>query len=563
VIEVPGGSADVRVEPGIVTARGSAGGKTTVEVTFEPGTQTRVSWATHEAAPVQAERESRFLADVRTLATIGEAEFRVTVLVDLQVVQGDPKRFELRLPEGFEAPSVSGSSVDAIEGRPGYLTLAVRDPTERRHQVLISLERREGPTAGKLPVPLLGVEGVQREAGEVAVEGVGTLELTTSESKSLHRLDVRELHPALRALARQPLLAAFRYQRTRGEAPSLDVEASRFPDAGVLSALAERAVVTTLVTGEGRALTEVKLTVRNHAQPYLRVSLSEGTTLFSAEVAGERVKPAKGDDGTRVPLLRAGFRPTGAYEVSFVYLASGTPFAKKGEAHLSLPKMDVPVSVLEWELFVPEQYNAKKFGGNALPAERVGWPPVQEVAVTSGQVGGVSYGGRVTVPPGSRTVTGRVTDEGGEALPGATVSAGGRQATTDANGAYVLTGLPFGQVRLTASLQGFTTLERDVIFRTEGVAHMDFVLKVGSVTETITVTAETPVVDRKAMAPPAPPPPPEQQNAPSANVFALQKRVAGVLPVRVEVPRKGSSLRFVRPLVLDEETTVSFQYKTR
>ena len=52
------------------------------------------------------------------------------------------------------------------------------------------------------------------------------------------------------------------------------------------------------------------------------------------------------------------------------------------------------------------------------------------------------------------------------------------------------------------------------------------------------------------------------QNIPSANVLDLQKRVAGVLPVRVDVPRAGNSYRFARALVLDEETKVTFSYKT-
>ena len=52
-------------------------------------------------------------------------------------------------------------------------------------------------------------------------------------------------------------------------------------------------------------------------------------------------------------------------------------------------------------------------------------------------------------------------------------------------------------------------------------------------------------------------------NAPSQNVFNLQRRVAGILPVRIEVPRSGRSYRFVRPLVLDEETRITFQYKSK
>jgi hypothetical protein len=54
-----------------------------------------------------------------------------------------------------------------------------------------------------------------------------------------------------------------------------------------------------------------------------------------------------------------------------------------------------------------------------------------------------------------------------------------------------------------------------------------------------------------------------QLNNYSQNVFSLQRRVAGLLPVAVEVPRSGKSYRFVRPLVLDEETRITFQYKAR
>jgi hypothetical protein len=53
-----------------------------------------------------------------------------------------------------------------------------------------------------------------------------------------------------------------------------------------------------------------------------------------------------------------------------------------------------------------------------------------------------------------------------------------------------------------------------------------------------------------------------QQNA-SANVINLQKRVAGVLPVAIDVPHAGTSFAFVRPLVLNEETKVTFRYKSR
>jgi hypothetical protein len=50
---------------------------------------------------------------------------------------------------------------------------------------------------------------------------------------------------------------------------------------------------------------------------------------------------------------------------------------------------------------------------------------------------------------------------------------------------------------------------------------------------------------------------------PSQNVINLQRRAAGVLPVRIDVPRAGTSHQFVKPLVVDQEATVMFRYKRR
>ena len=92
------------------------------------------------------------------------------------------------------------------------------------------------------------IPAVQRETGEVAVEGVGTLEITSEDVPGLRRMDVREVDAALVSAARQALLAAFRYQRGASGPPALALNVTRFPDAAVLAAIAERAVATTLVT---------------------------------------------------------------------------------------------------------------------------------------------------------------------------------------------------------------------------------------------------------------------------------------------------------------------------
>lgn len=272
----------------------------------------------------------------------------------------------------------------------------------------------------------------------------------------------------------------------------------------------------------------------------MRVTLPTGATMLSVEVGGEAAKPVTGADGTRVPLLRTGFRPEGAYSVSFVYMNTGEAFAKDGDTQLALPKIDVPVTMLEWELFLPDRYSAKANGGNVMPAR----------LLASVSARGVTYVGQ----PGE--VAGHAVDATGAPLPGVTMTVTGsdgvrRQGVTDASGLYVIRDVPSGTVILTGELAGFRMVRRSVAHDAKRPRTVDIQMEIAGLAETVTVTGATPPVAEP------------QQNAPSQNVLNLQRRVAGVLPVRVDVPRSGTSYQFVRPLVLDEETTVSFRYKRR
>jgi hypothetical protein len=551
IVDLPGEPADIRVEPGLIARRQASGGRTTVEITTVAGRRAQVSWSVRETTPPGQPAETRLLADLKSLVTLGEADIRLVTLVDITVVRGEPGSFEVHTPAGYELVSVTGGSLDRYDAKGNAITLTLREPARRRHQVLVSLERPHSPGSFKADTSFVIVPGAQRETGEVAIEGTGTMEVDASGDEGLRRMDVREVHASLRSLTRQPLLAAFRYQRRPNEARLMTVDVRRFADAPVLAAAAERAVATTLVTSEGRMLTEVSLQIRNRAQPFMKVSLPAGATMLSVEVGGETAKPVSGTDGTRIPLLRAGFRPDGAYSVSFVYLHAGQAMAKRGEAQMVLPTVDVPLNLLEWEVFLPEQYTAKPVDGNVIPASLSGW---REEFSGSGCRSSVSFA--AGVPPGQ--IVGRVTDAAGGAIPGATITltdgAIRLAVTSKADGTYVIAGVPTGQVTVSSQLAGFHTSQTTFGFD-QTARRVDFQMEVGALVETVTVRAEAErprtSVDQV------------QQQAPSQNIINMQRRVAGVLPVRVDVPRAGTSYRFVRPLVLEDETRVKFRYKNR
>ena len=136
---------------------------------------------------------------------------------------------------------------------------------------------------------------------------------------------------------------------------------------------------------------------------------------------------------------------------------------------------------------------------------------------------------------------------------------------TDSSGQWIVSNVPSGPVKVTVNAPGWQTLVRDFNYDASHPFNLDSSLNVAAATETITVNSTATELmqesrrlesDLKKQALAA-------QTAPSPNVLNLQRRVSGVLPVSIDVPRAGNSYRFVRPLVLDEETRVTFSYKSK
>jgi hypothetical protein len=549
-LELQGEHTNVRINPGLITRRSTDNGKTTVEATLVPGQLATVWWTTREIAVAAAPREVRFLSDVKTLVSISEADMRLAVLTNISIIQGDPAQFEVEIPPGFEMTGVTGATLETEEVQPGRLILKTNSVEKRNHQFLISLEKPI--SAGKADVPFLSFKGTQRETGEILVEGAGTIELNAAESGTLKRMDLKEANSYLRSLARHSLHAAFRYHRQPGEPPSLALTWNRFPDSSVLSAAAELAEITTLVTSEGRSLTEVKLKVKNQAKPFVKVGLPSDDSIVTADVAGETVKPVKASDGIRVPLLRPGFRPSGAYQVSFVIMHAGTQFDKKGKSELSLPKMDIPISILTWEVFLPERYKVKDFGGNAIEISRLQPSSPSSDSnlrklnslIKSGKAS-ASGGGLLSGMLGSATSMGGnpYGSGGGFGGFGGGGFGGGGMGGMGGMGGFGGGGSGSG---VPGGIPGGTPprLEPTPEYSTGTVLDN---LSSRQLSQAAARGRNTAVQNSEA----------------SANVLNLQRRVAGVLPIRVDVPRTGISYSFVRTLLIDEETKVTFNYKIK
>ena len=175
---------------------------------------------------------------------------------------------------------------------------------------------------------------------------------------------------------------------------------------------------------------------------------------------------------------------------------------------------------------------------------------------------------------GPGQLAGHVVDQAGAAVANARVDAQNLltgatyTAATSSDGSWFLVSVPSGTYTITTTAAGFRATRANFSYDAANPRTYGTMLQVGSSADSITVESTAAEIDtetstshrkdKKHREAPALPPP-----TASANVFNLQQRVAGVLPVAVDVPRAGTSYRFVRPLVVNEETKLSFTYKSK
>ncbi len=237
--------------------------------------------------------------------------------------------------------------------------------------------------------------------------------------------------------------------------------------------------------------------------------------------------------------------------------------------------MDVPINLLQWEVFLPERYKVKDFGGDAIAANLL--PPSSLDVSGAEEFDRLSVYARVSAPTNYETLSllpgqvgGVLVDQSGAVISNAQVTVTQpttgtiRNVVTDSSGRWVVSNMTSGPLEFTTSAPGFKRLVYKFNYDATRPVPLGSTLQVAAATEMVELSVsgrnylnlETFQRDARKNAE-------KQQTAASANVFNLQQRVSGVLPVRVDVPRAGNSYNFVRPLVLDEETKVTFTYKSK
>lgn len=287
----------------------------------------------------------RMRGNVSTLVALGEDSSHINAEVQIEVVQGMAQDVRIKLPEQFTVNQVSGAMVADWDTKPGELIVSFIDPVQQSTRFTINAEVRL-PRAGKMDVPLLRLQSVERESGGIAVEVLGAGEIKERQASGLDETEAAELGQVISS-RQSPSLIAFRLQPGDGNlARSLSINVARYTPQAVLTANIEEADYKALVTADGKILVQSRFAVRNNQRNFLKLNLPASAILWSASVAGKPIRPGRAPDGSLLlPLekMRSG-EDAATFVVEVSYLDRAALWTDRGRFQLSLVSVDLPIS---------------------------------------------------------------------------------------------------------------------------------------------------------------------------------------------------------------------------
>lgn len=327
---------------------------------------------------LNAERLSaRVIAEIFNLVTIGDGLVGGSATIRYGLINQGVQEFRVQIPAHWKNVEFTGPNIRRKEAvsrgtrdesrepsRPldtnaVVWTIGLQDKAWGAYTLVVTYDYQFDPQGATLPVAGIHALDVEQETGSVAITTAASLKLNAKAvTEPLRRVDEAELSGADRALITRSVLLAYQYT---GDAYDLSVDVKRYETSAVLSAVADRTQLTSVLTEAGELLTQASFMVKNNDKQFQRFLLPAQANFWSCYVNGQPAKPERDQDWLLVPLPRGANRDQ-AFAVDIVYAEKKTALQGGAQAlQLHAPQTDVPNTYAEWQLFVPTSQRLSSF----------------------------------------------------------------------------------------------------------------------------------------------------------------------------------------------------------
>ena len=362
---------DLFVDPSIKLEKETAHGSTLATAVLPYTEVVTVRWnkAINKVDIPTVALEPKVYVDVLTLTSIGEGIAHSVTTLRYSILQSEISELRAVVPDGVAVVDVQGGDVRdwkslAKDGKQ-ILTVYLNRSVKGAYALRVISEKPIGEGSVTTQLPEFVVLGVERQHGLTGVQARTNVEIAFGKLENATPIDVKELPQELWNQAAFPVLLAYKYLNPPVTA---QIEVVKHDEIPVLVAAIDSASYVTLLTEEGKVLTQVTFQMRNNVKQFVRLDLPSGATFLSCFVSGKPVKPAQDKAGrVLIPLEKSETlgETVAKFPVEIMYLTASEKLHTVGRVSMHLPHIDIPTSQVYWTVYVPEEYDYWWFRGDA------------------------------------------------------------------------------------------------------------------------------------------------------------------------------------------------------
>ena len=282
--------------------------------------------------------------DAFHLFSIGEGVAYGSSVMNYAISGAPVAAFKVELSDEYFNVEFTGKDIRNWQKAEGGYVVQLHTPVSGAYTLLATYERpfkAQGDTLTFIGARPLDA---QSEQGHTLVISAYQFQVKpVTESTGLLRLETGEVPPEYRLFFDAPVLAAYRYA---GRPFDLKLALSPLAQGDSLSQVVDRASLVTRISKAGQVLTDAHYFVKNRGNANFRLTLAEGTQLWSATVNGASVVPVKDGAANLIPLPQQA-DPNAVLQIDLKLAErSKDPALVK----IATPVVAAPVMLAEWKI---------------------------------------------------------------------------------------------------------------------------------------------------------------------------------------------------------------------
>jgi hypothetical protein len=261
------------------------------------------------------------------------------------VVSGAPvAAFNLELSDEYFNVEFTGKDLRSLRKIPGGYLVQLQTPVSGAYTLLATYERPFKPQGETLAFTGARPVDAQSEEGYTIITSANQFEVKPVDvSSRLFQLEPAEVPAEDRLFFDAPVLAAYRYASRPFD---LKLSLSPLQQGESVSQIVDRALLETRVSKEGQVVTDIRYFIKNRGNPHFRLTIPDGSQLWSATINGTSAVPVQDGKSSLIPLPQSS-DPDAVLELA-LKLASQSADTRR--IQIAAPTSDAPVMLADWKI---------------------------------------------------------------------------------------------------------------------------------------------------------------------------------------------------------------------